>query len=236
MLKVNNKQLLKLMKPINILFSLFFILTSNTVVVAQCKSFFIGINGDTLNCINYKNKKDGKWINSVAELRGEPGYEEEGLYIEGKKEGLWKKFTLEGDKLAEEYYRWGVKDGPCKYFKGNDEVLIKEESWMALDPARIGEKIRVPDPADPKGRKYIIKTITDDGVALRNGEWKYYDYETKRIIRTEMYYMDSMVVPEVKKEAPIKDKNKPKTTEKPKAVLDFEKSKKGKKNKYVDGS
>jgi hypothetical protein len=224
--------LTNLMKHI---FILFLFQLSIFKMYAQCKSFFIGVNGDTLNCIDYKNKKDGKWINTIKEVRGEPGYEEEGNYVNGKKEGLWKRYSLEGDKLAEEYYRWGVKDGPSRFFKGIDEVLVREETWIALDPARIGEKIRVPDPKDPSGRKYIIKTITDEGVALRNGEWRYFDYETRRLVKTEMYYMDSMVQPTTKKPINPGDKKDPKKTEKTKVILEFEKSKKGKKNKYTDG-
>ena len=47
-------------------------------VNAQCKEYIIGVNGDTLNCVDMNNKKQGRWVIKVDNLRGERGYEEEG--------------------------------------------------------------------------------------------------------------------------------------------------------------
>ncbi len=57
---------------------------------SQYKNFKLNANGDTLNIIDKKGLKQGKWISSVGEIRGEPGYDEEGIYKDDNKEGIWK--------------------------------------------------------------------------------------------------------------------------------------------------
>ena len=42
----------------------------------QYKSYKLNANGDTLNAITKDNLKQGKWVEKVEELRGEPGFEE----------------------------------------------------------------------------------------------------------------------------------------------------------------
>ena len=45
---------------------------------AQWKSFLLSRRGDTLNRVDPSDRKQGPWVESVTELRGERGYEEEG--------------------------------------------------------------------------------------------------------------------------------------------------------------
>jgi hypothetical protein len=47
---------------------------------AQYKSYSLSDKGDTLNIVDNKGLKQGKWIITVPELRGEPGYDEEGIF------------------------------------------------------------------------------------------------------------------------------------------------------------
>jgi len=89
----------------------------------QLKKYSIGIKGDTLNIIDSKGMKQGKWVIHINELRGEPGYEEEGLYVKDKREGPWRKYTIMGDLVAMENYKWGNKDGQSMYFNGLGELL-----------------------------------------------------------------------------------------------------------------
>ena len=56
----------------------------------QCISYSIGAKGDTLNCVDSMHHKQGPWVVHVDELRGEPGYEEEGYYKEDVKDGSWR--------------------------------------------------------------------------------------------------------------------------------------------------
>ena len=56
---------------------------------SQWKGYEIGAKGDTLDCIDKNNLKQGKWVLHYDELRSEPGFEEEGEYKDGRKEGTW---------------------------------------------------------------------------------------------------------------------------------------------------
>ncbi len=96
----------------------------------QYKSFALTTDRDTVNAIDKKDLKQGKWIVRVAELRGEPGYEEEGLFKNGKKEGVWRRYNLTGDLLAMENYRNGGKDGSQQYFTMMGDIA-REENWRA---------------------------------------------------------------------------------------------------------
>src|SRR5438128_11596071 len=94
---------------------------------AQWKSFTLSQRGDTLNRVDAKGLKQGPWIVHTDALRGEPGSEEEGFFKDDKKEGRWVVYSLQGDKIAIENYRWGQKDGRCQYFNQMED-LIREES------------------------------------------------------------------------------------------------------------
>jgi hypothetical protein len=196
---------------------------------AQCVSYFIGVKGDTLNCIDKANKKQGKWINRYNELRGEPGYEEEGEYVNDKKEGIWRLYNLQGDLLGIENYKWGNKDGIQQYYSMMGELVL-EESWRAINPEYPYDTVKVFNLNNPD--EFEMKIVKLDGSSLKNGTWKY--YKDGVLVKTETYQMDQLVQPE--KENVFTD-NKPKKVEKPAAVLDYEKKYKNKKNvKYKDGS
>jgi len=100
---------------------------------SQAGSFIIGVKGDTLNKIDAKNLKQGKWVVRTDVVRGEPGYEEEGEFKNNRKEGTWRIYSLQGDLTGLEFYKWGNKDGICQYFNPSG-ALVREESWRALNP------------------------------------------------------------------------------------------------------
>ena len=98
------------MHKLKYLFFCFFLLISANVF-AQYKEFKLSPDGDTLNAIDKKDLKQGKWVTTVPELRGNPGYDEEGVYKDDKREGVWRQYTAEGDLLAMENYKYAVKMG-----------------------------------------------------------------------------------------------------------------------------
>src|SRR5688572_32760470 len=100
---------------------------------AQYKSFKISAKGDTINAITQKGLKVGKWVVRTEEVRGEPGYDEEGIFKNGDKEGIWRRYTLEGDIIAVENYKRGGKHGLQQYYTPVGELLV-EESWRGYDP------------------------------------------------------------------------------------------------------
>ena len=59
-----------------ILISLLFISAQS---FGQWKDYIISVRGDTLNRVDMKGKKQGPWVIHMEALRGEPGYDEQGL-------------------------------------------------------------------------------------------------------------------------------------------------------------
>ena len=190
---------------------------------SQYKEYKISIKKDTINAIDYNNLKQGKWVISVPELRGEPGYEEEGIFKNGKKEGIWRRYNLTSDLIAIENYRFGGKDGLQKYFTNFGEPL-REESWRAYNPDAPYDTI----PVYGTGSNEIIsyKIVKAEQYSVKDGEWKFYDPSTGRIIRTEIFDRGH---PQQKPETPELVSDKPKPKVKPQEVLDFEKKNSGKK-------
>ena len=222
-----------------------FVLLLSINAQAQLKSFIIGQRGDTLNRVNAKGLKQGPWIIHAEPLRGEPGYEEEGYFKDDKKEGRWLRYSLQGDKLSVENYRWGQKDGRCEYYN-NAEDLVRVESWLAANPDSPYDTIPVTDVNDPtKIIRYEIIKIEEPSV--KHGTWRYYDATTGRVEKTEQYVINRLKTKaDPDEELTIIDPANPNATvkkaaEKPKAkpkeVLEFEKKNAGKKKvKVRDGN
>jgi len=204
---------------------------------AQLKEYKIGVKGDTLNGIDKNGKKQGKWINRYDEVRGEPGYEEEGVYINDRKEGVWRKFTLMGDQVAIENYHWGFKDGPSQYFNINGD-LLREETWRAFNPDKAYDTIDVEDVMHPDHYSKVI--IKNEGSSLKHGTWKYYDPSAGFITKTEFWALGKLEQNDVKSSVTAKKSSSDSSAAvkaKPKEVLEFEKKNAGKKKIRVrDGS
>lgn len=215
---------------------------------AQWKSYIIGVKGDTLNRVDLKGMKQGPWIIKVPDLRGERGYEEEGYFENDLKEGEWKRFSLDGVKIAQENYRWGKLNGKQQYFTYNGG-LMREESWRAIDPANAFDTVAVYDIKDPsKILDWVV--VKNDGVALKHGKWNYYEARSGRVEASEYYVMNKLQTDDghmiadddlrpidIGRAKTKSDTTTNKTVQKPQAVLDYEKKNSGKKNiKVRDGS
>lgn len=214
----------------------------------QWKSFVITAKGDTLNRVDMNGKKQGAWAVHVDDLRGERGYEEEGYFENDQKTGTWKKYSLEGVKIAEENYSWGKLNGKQQYFTYNGG-LMREEGWRAIDPKIAFDTVAVYDLKDmSKISSWVV--VKNEGVALKHGKWTYYDPREGTIEATEFYVMnklrtenDEMIADDDIRPVSISDgKSKTdtagkKTVTKPQAILDYEKKNSGKKKiKVRDGS
>jgi hypothetical protein len=202
-------------------------------VSAQCKEYVLGAKRDTLNCVDRNDLKQGRWVVRVGSIRGEPGYEEEGIFKDGKKEGIWRRYNTMGDVLAIERYRWGNKDGISQYF--NMQGVIREESWKAVNPANPYDTVDVHDPIDP--HKVVMKVVKIEGTSVKHGKWKYYDGGF--LSKTENWFLDKIEDPNAAIAATATDTTttaKPKVKPKPKEVVAFEKKVGKKKVKVIDGS
>jgi hypothetical protein len=222
---------------------LVFFLTASVNASSQCKTFIIGAKGDTLNCTDVKGNRQGKWLIHVDPIRLQQGYEEEGYFRDGKKEGTWMQYSLMGDLKAIENYRFGLKDGLSQYFN-IQAGLIREERWKAVDPKNPYDTIDVQDLYDPK--KFTKVRIKLEGTTLRHGTWKYYNENTGALVKTEEWFLNRIKDPNEKKvtDTASTDGNKTSsdstkaapTKARPKEVEDFEKKNSGKKKvKIRDG-
>ena len=223
-----------LLLPLFIIFSL--------LAQGQCKTFRISSKGDTLDCTDLKGLKQGRWLVRVAPLRGEPGFEEEGQFVNDRKEGVWRRFNMVGDPLAVETYKWGNKHGLSLYF--TVAGLEHEESWRAVNPDKAFDTIAVQDLKDPN--KYEDVVVKNTGISMRHGTWKYYYPTTGYLIKTEKYVLDQLQeagADNAVKKLPTVNGDTTSTKSaaipvkpKPKEVLDFEKKNAGKKKiKVRDG-
>lgn len=197
---------------------------------SQLKDYTIGPRGDTLNALDKQERKQGKWVNHVDELRGEAGFEEQGVYKNGKKEGVWRIFSLQGDLIGLEVYKWGNKNGACQYY-GINGTLLREESWVALNPDKLYDTLVIEDIDHLDKYKTII--IKNEGVALKDGVWKFYDPTTGMLSRSETYEFGKLEKSQSGQRA-LPDSSH--AIAKPKEVLDFEKKAGKKKVKVQDGS
>ena len=164
--------------------TLFFLMVISSSFSQQWKSYVISVKGDTINCVDQDTLKQGKWVVRVEPLRGEPGYEEEGIFVDDQKEGPWRKYNLTGDLLAVGNYRWGFKDGKQTYFTSLGD-LLREEGWKAVNPENLYDTIEVPDLNNPMVMQE--KIVKHESSELRHGPWKYYDPNTGMIAKTENY-------------------------------------------------
>ncbi len=197
---------------------------------AQLKSYKISVKGDTLNAVDQKGLKQGKWVVHVDPLRGEPGYEAEGIFINDHKEGAWRKYSLQGDLIGLENYKKGDKDGLSQYFSplGN---LLREENWRAYDPGQPYDTIAIYGTGNNEITGY--KIVKAEPYSVKDGEWTYYD-RSGIIIKTEKYDRGHLVEPAKKTEEVAEEPMKKIV---PKEVVEYQKKNSHKKKVTVrDGS
>jgi hypothetical protein len=208
----------------------------HSFTVAQNKSFQISAKGDTINRVDKKGLKQGKWVKRVEELRGEPGYEEEGMYKNDLKEGVWRRYTLMGDPIGFESYLHNGKDGPQQYYTPLGE-LVREESWRGYNPDAPYDTIAVYG----TGSNEIIdyKIVKAEQYSVKHGVWKYYEPVTGRLLKSEEWDRNRIVEPNAPKPqtnagsailAGVK-----KVVKKTPEMLEWEKKNKGKKRVVRDG-
>lgn len=222
-----------------------FVLLSLQGFGQKWKSYIIGAKGDTLNRVDQKSRKQGPWVIREEALRGNPGFEEQGHFVDDRKYGRWVRFSLMGDIIAEENYRWGALNGKCIYYTQIGD-LLREENWRAVDPNAEGfDTVNVYDVIDPSKVIDVVIVPVIPGSSNKHGVWTYYDPRTGFVESRENWFMnklktgdeegeDGVIATSSGKTASDTAAKKPMT--KPQAVLDYEKKNSGKKKiKSRDG-
>ena len=198
---------------------------------AQYKTYKLNPKGDTINAINQQGEKVGKWVIEVAELRGEPGFVEEGIYKKGYKDGYWRKYSIEGDLLAVENYILGGKDGLQQYFSPLGD-LVQEENWKGYNPDAPYDTVAVYGTGS--GEIIDYKIVKAEPYSVKHGEWKYYEPGSGRLLRSEKWERNNLVNPNAPKPESASS-DKPKKVEKTAEMLEWEKKNSGTKGAITDG-
>ena len=221
------------MKKIKISLALVVLILSASVMEssAQYKSYKLSPNGDTINIVNANGKKEGRWVNRIEELRGEPGYEEEGVYNkDGAKHGPWRLYTLQGDLLGLENYKNGGKDGSQQYFTYLGD-LVREESWRGYDPEHPYDTIPIYGTGSNEILEY--KIVKAEQYSIKHGPWRYYEPGSGVMMKEEQW--DRNVLKPKNSSLVAAAPPKKKEIEKTAEMLEWEKKNKGKKNVVRDG-
>lgn len=199
---------------------------------AQYKSYKLNDKRDTINAVDKNNLKQGKWVIHIDELRGEPGYEEEGLFKNDKKEGIWRMYNLTGDIIGVENYKLGGKDGIQQYYTYLGD-LYREESWRGYDPEVPYDTVAVYGTGSNEIVDY--KIVKAEQYSVRHGEWRYYEPGSGRLVKSEKYDRGLLEKAGAKAVAATAVETKPKKVEKTPEMLEWEKKNKGKKKVIRDG-
>jgi antitoxin component YwqK of YwqJK toxin-antitoxin module len=134
----------------------------------QGQSFKI-VDGDTINKIDANRKRQGNWIVS-ARASVNFGYEngellEKGQYINGRKEGVWKKYFPGGKVKSEIFYKGSRPKGAYTLYYENGNI---EESGNWARTKNIGEFKRY----HPNGKVAQAFSFTESG--QRTGKQTYF--------------------------------------------------------------
>ncbi len=201
---------------------------------AQYKSYKISAKGDTINKIDNKGVKQGKFVLRTEELRGEPGFEEEGIYKSGKKEGIWRRYNLQGDPVGFETYLHGGKDGLQQYYSPLGE-LLREENWRAYNPNAPYDTIAIYGTGNNEIVDY--KIVKAEQYSIKQGMWRYYEPVTGRLLKMEEWDRNNLVLPNSPKKEVVGSSLKTikKEVAKTQEMLEWEKKNKGKKHVVRNG-
>jgi antitoxin component YwqK of YwqJK toxin-antitoxin module len=106
---------------------------------AQAQTFELYLNGnDTINKIDIKNHKVGKWV-IMGKHKPGSGYSSEriietGNYINNRKEGLWIEYYKNGKMRNKLTYVNGTLNGPATFYDAQEKVLkegtFKDNKWV----------------------------------------------------------------------------------------------------------
>ena len=220
-------------KIIPFLFTMAAIVCFDLTAAAQYKAFKLSPKGDTLNAVDKKDLKQGKWVVTVAELRGEPGYEEEGYYKDDKKTGPWRKYNSTGDILAIENYKAGGKEGVQEYFSFLGD-LLRHEEWKGYNPDAPFDTIAVYGQGNNEVASY--KIVKAQQYSVPHGEWKYYA-PGEKFIKMETYDHGRLLKNPDDKTTGVATKTaeeKPEEKVKTKEILEYEKKYSKKKRKAME--
>ncbi len=195
-----------------------FILTVFSLHAANAQSYEI-IKGDTINITDKNSRKQKYWIEH------KPFSEEkiqEGNYVDGKKEGLWKAYYSSGALKSEITYKHGEKYGKAKilFENGNtaEEGVWIKDRWINKYKAyyQNGKLSYVWNYNEFGNRSGYQKYYYQNGNIKIEGEWtdgkengvirEYYpdgSLRSEKIFKDGKTGKDSITIYEIKEKKPL---------------------------------
>lgn len=157
-------------------------------VIATIVSYEILENGDTINRLDSKNRKVGKWLIVNKGGYGEDDFMELGYFDENVRTGVWKMYTMDGIIISQEFYKKGNKHGEARYYE--DGFLYCVGNYLALNSQSDFDTIMVEDPITNQEKPVIIKT---DVGSVRHGFWTYYEPPSNEVKKVQEYQADEVI-------------------------------------------
>jgi len=131
----------------------------------------------------------------------------QGMYVDKKKDSLWRYYAEDSSLISEEFYRLGVKHGEWKTYYKNGNISTLEtynngkkegpfkENFENGKTKREGQYLN--EKAEGVFKTYFLTgTIVSSGTyanGLKNGEWLYFNYTTGKQEKKEIYEHGNMV-------------------------------------------
>ena len=156
--------------------------------VSKIVSYEVLENGDTINKLDQHKIKHGKWLHFTEGKYSDPPMYEFGIYDDDKRAGKWAIYDKEGQVMAEENYKHGLKDGEARYFENGNIYCIG--NFLALKSRYEYDTILVENPMTNALRPVVIKA---DVGSVRHGMWTYYNTQTHQVDRVVEYQVDEII-------------------------------------------
>lgn len=145
-------------------------------------------NGDTINKLDNKNNKQGKWLITHEAHYDESAYMEWGTFDNNKKQGKWLTYAMNGTIQAMENYKQDNKDGEVRYFDEGDLYCVGH--YLALRSLYDYDTIMVEDAVTNLEKPVIIKANRG---SVRHGFWTYYEPHSSEIAKVVEYQADDII-------------------------------------------
>ncbi len=151
-------------------------------------SFELLENGDTINKMDSKNRRQGKWLIINKGGYGEEDFIEFGPFDDDIRNGLWKTYTADGIIISQELFKQGNKNGEARYY--DEGYLYCVGNYLALRSKYDYDTIMVEDPITNMEKPVVIKA---DVGSVRHGFWTYYDPPKTDVKRVVEYQADEII-------------------------------------------
>lgn len=156
--------------------------------VSRIVSYEVLENGDTINRLDDRGRKQGKWLIVQDARYGENGMMELGSFADNVKTGKWHTYSLSGVIQSEEFFRQGNKDSEARYYE--DGLLVCIGHFLALKSKSEYDTIQVEDPLTNAFKPVVIKS---DMGYVRHGFWTYYEQGGRKITKVLEYQADDVI-------------------------------------------